>query len=199
VLPLTTGVTLRNSLFSVRNETRAFGVVCSTRRVDIFPWRSHSPTGYKATVGRGQWLFIYQTSSSLPPGMTNNEALLAASLCAATSLALIWRWQKNRSRLPYPPGPKGYPLIGNVLDVPQDVPVWKTFIDLAQKSGKYPLYLAENRPTEILSIQDTDVLYLRLVTQDFVVLSSTEAIIDLSEKRSNIICDRVSPLVRSTS
>jgi len=131
--------------------------------------------------------------------MTNNEALLAASLCAATSLALIWRWQKNRSRPPYPPGPKGYPLIGNVLDVPQDVPVWKTFIDLAQKSGKYPLYLAENRPTKILSIQDTDVLYLKLVTQDFVVLNSTEAITDLSEKRSNIICDRVSPLVRSTS
>jgi len=77
--------------------------------------------------------------------------------------------------------------------------VWKTFIDLAQKSGKYPLYLTETRPTKILLIQDTDVLYLKLLTQDFVVLNSTEAIIDLSEKRSNIICDRVSPLVRSTS
>jgi len=131
--------------------------------------------------------------------MTNNGALLAASLCAAASLALIWKWQKNRSRPPYPPGPKGYPLIGNILDVPQDVPVWKTFIDLAQKSGKYPLYLTETRPTKILLIQDTDVLYLKLLTQDFVVLNSTEAIIDLSEKRSNIICDRVSPLVRSTS
>ena len=131
--------------------------------------------------------------------MINNGALLAASLCAAASLALIWTWQKNKSRPPYPPGPKGYPVIGNILDVPQDIPVWKTFIDLAQKSGEYPLYLAENGPTKILSIKDTDVLYLKLLTKDFVVLNSTEAITDLSEKRSNIYCDRVSFLVELTS
>jgi hypothetical protein len=45
-------------------------------------------------------------------------------------------------------------------------------------------------------LQDTDVLYLRLLTTDFVVLNSTEAITDLPEKRSNIYCDRVSPLVK---
>jgi len=74
--------------------------------------------------------------------MTNKEeTLLAASLCAAVLLALIWKWQANRRRPPYPPGPKGYPLIGNILDVPQDIPVWKTYITLAQKSGKCPLYL----------------------------------------------------------
>ena len=45
--------------------------------------------------------------------------------------------------------------------------------------------------------QDTDVLYLKLLTTDFVVLNSTEAITDLPEKRSNIYCDRVSPLVKT--
>ena len=45
--------------------------------------------------------------------------------------------------------------------------------------------------------QDTDILYLKLLTTDFVVLNSTEAITDLPEKRSNIYCDRVSPLVRT--
>jgi len=68
--------------------------------------------------------------------MINKEALLAASLCAAASLALIWKWQKNR-RPPYPPGPKGYPLIGNILDIPQDIPAWKAFIALAQKFGVF--------------------------------------------------------------
>jgi len=131
--------------------------------------------------------------------MIDKGALLAASLCAAASLALIWKWQKNRGRPPYPPGPKGYPVIGNILDVPQDIPVWKTFIDLAQKSSEYPLYLTENRPTKFLSIQDTDVLYLKLLTKDFVVLSSTEDITDLLEKRSNIYSDRVSFLVKLTS
>jgi len=56
----------------------------------------------------------------------------------------------------------------------------------------------ENFPTEILSIQDTDVLYLRLVTKEFVVLSSTEAITELSDKRSNIYSDRVSSRVKLT-
>jgi len=36
------------------------------------------------------------------------------------------------------------------------------------------------------------VLYLKLLTTDFVVLNSTEAITDLLEKRSNIYSDRVS-------
>jgi len=54
-------------------------------------------------------------------------------------------------------------------------------------------------PTKVLSVQDTDVLYIKLLTKDFVVLSSTEAITDLSEKRSNIYSDRVSSLVKPTS
>jgi len=82
-----------------------------------------------------------QNLSQLTLDMINKEVLLAVSLCAAVSLALIWKWQKNRSRLPYPPGPKGYPLIGNILDVPQDILVWKTFTTLAQKFGKCPFYL----------------------------------------------------------
>lgn len=43
-------------------------------------------------------------------------------------------------------------------------------------------------------LQDTDVLYLKLASTDLIVLNSTEAITDLSEKRSNIYSDRVSPL-----
>jgi len=43
------------------------------------------------------------------------------------------------------------------------------------------------------------VLYLKLLTKDFVVLSSTEGITDLLEKRSNIYSDRVSLLVKLTS
>ena len=39
---------------------------------------------------------------------------------------------------------------------------------------------------------DTDVLYLRLLATDVVVLNTSEVISDLCEKRSNIYCDRVS-------
>ena len=47
-------------------------------------------------------------------------------------------------------------------------------------------------PTESSLPQDTDVLYLKLFTTQFVILNSSEAIVDLTEKRSNIYSDRVS-------
>jgi len=73
--------------------------------------------------------------------MDNDKGLYTVSLCLVVSLALAWKWRQNRNKSPHPPGPKGYPLIGNILDVPQDVPVWQAFIPMAQKFGKYPFDL----------------------------------------------------------
>jgi len=42
-----------------------------------------------------------------------------------------------------------------------------------------------------LPSEATDVLYLRLLGKDMVVLSSNEAITDLIEKRSSVYSDRV--------
>ncbi|KAF9646067.1 cytochrome P450 [Thelephora ganbajun] len=110
--------------------------------------------------------------------MGDEKTLFAVLLCAVASLALVLKWRRNKSRPPYPPGPKGYLLIGNILDVPQNIPIWQAFIPLARKF-------------------DTDVLYLKLFTTDFIVLNSTEAITDLLEKQSKIYSDRMSPPLRS--
>ena len=73
-----------------------------------------------------------QTQTS--PAMSDNRVLYTASLCAAASLvALVMRCKYNSSQLPYPPGPRGYPLIGSALDIPRDTPIWKAFISIAQK------------------------------------------------------------------
>ena len=50
----------------------------------------------------------------------------------------VWYWLRRRSRntLPYPPGPKGYPLIGNVLDFPTGVPSWEGFMTMAKQHGE---------------------------------------------------------------
>ena len=33
--------------------------------------------------------------------------------------------------LPYPPGPKGYPVLGNVLDLSASIPIWESLASLA--------------------------------------------------------------------
>jgi hypothetical protein len=49
----------------------------------------------------------------------------------------VWFWLRKRSKraLPYPPGPKEYPLIGNVLDFPFGRPLWEGLTDLAKRYG----------------------------------------------------------------
>jgi len=76
-------------------------------------------------------------------------------------LTLLRKWKRPSS--PYPPGPKGYPILGNVLDLTTNVPLWEDVTSLANRHG-------------------TDVLYLRLLDRDMVVLSSNEAITDLIDK-----------------
>ena len=54
---------------------------------------------------------------------------------AVVFLLLRYRILGNRAGLPLPPGPRGLPIIGNLLDVPmQDVEV--RFRDMNEKYGK---------------------------------------------------------------
>ena len=134
-------------------------------------------------------LVVPVTSLFLKMG-DNTTLYYAASICAAASLALVLKWRGGGTRPPYPPGPKRYPLIGSVLELPSDVPMWEGFTSIAEKFSRYPTP-AGGHQTKDVPFQDTDVLYLKLFSQDLVVLNSTEAIYELTEKRSNIYSDRV--------
>lgn len=74
-----------------------------------------------------------------PPNSSvmSGQTLYVASLCVAASLAFIWKWRRGGSRLPFPPGPKGLPLLGNVFDIPRGVPLWLTFTSMAKKYGAF--------------------------------------------------------------
>lgn len=48
-------------------------------------------------------------------------------------LALVRKWRKPA--LPFPPGPEGYPILGNVLDLPMSVHIWENFSSLSNRYG----------------------------------------------------------------
>lgn len=96
---------------------------------------------------------------------------LGVVFLATTAALLLLRRRRRDSILPYPPGPKGYPVLGNVFDVPRDVPVWKAAMTIG---GNY----------------NSDVVYLNFLGTDNIILNSNEAISDLLDKRSKIYSDR---------
>ncbi|KAJ3919103.1 cytochrome P450 [Lentinula edodes] len=83
---------------------------------------------------------------------------------------------RNRAhRLPLPPGPKGYPLIGNALSLPSERP-WLTYCQWSKRFG-------------------SDVIHLSALGQSIIILNSARSIYDLLERRSALYSDRPSTVM----
>lgn len=67
---------------------------------------------------------------------TGYELTLLDAIAFVLLLALVQRiWGAKRLPAPFPPGPKGYPLIGNLFDVPPVAP-WLTFAEWGDVYGR---------------------------------------------------------------
>ncbi|GJE97963.1 cytochrome P450 [Phanerochaete sordida] len=86
------------------------------------------------------------------------------------SIVIIFVVRRFRRHPSYPPGPKGWPIIGNVLDVPVDYG-WEAYREMGRK-------------------YDSDIVHLEAFGSHIVVLNSAKAAGDLLGKRSNIYSDR---------
>ena len=58
----------------------------------------------------------------------NMYAIGLSSLAIAALLVVVRHYANKRLSLPFPPGPKPLPVLGNVLDIPSKAP-WKTYND----------------------------------------------------------------------
>lgn len=83
-------------------------------------------------------------------------------------LALLWlRWRAQP--LPYPPGPRPFPIIGNIFDMPQS----KFAITWSRFGDEYG-----------------SLAWLKIPGQNFLVVNSFEAAKELLEKRTLAFTDR---------
>jgi len=90
-------------------------------------------------------------------------------VCVAFSLLFLGRLFR-RPKLPYPPGPKGLPIVGNIYDVPQRYE-WVEYAKWSKALG-------------------SDVIHMNLAGTHLLVVNSHEAATELFEKRSAIWSDR---------
>ncbi|KAJ6626053.1 cytochrome P450 [Mycena sp. CBHHK59/15] len=84
--------------------------------------------------------------------------------------ALYYSSQWDRSKLPLPPGPKKFPLVGNLFHIPSTFE-WVTYMEWSKR-------------------YNSDILHLNVGGKSIIVLSSAESADDLLVKRAAIYSDR---------
>ncbi|KAF8168214.1 cytochrome P450 [Crassisporium funariophilum] len=99
----------------------------------------------------------------------STSTLLLYLLTIFGSLLLFRYWTKKANKYPLPPGPGGYPIIGNIHDVPHEY-AWLTYSDWAKKYGH--------------------ITYLNILGNPTIILNSAKAAIELLETRSSNYSDR---------
>ncbi|KAF8450341.1 cytochrome P450 [Boletus edulis BED1] len=91
-------------------------------------------------------------------------------LCfAGVGLYLVKQVLTNKSPAPFPPGPKGLPLIGNIADMPSVKP-WLTFTEWGRKYG--------------------DISHVEVLGQHIIILNNVKVAMEMLDKKSSSYSDR---------
>ena len=111
----------------------------------------------------------------------------------ASSVVLTLTWVVTRPARKYPPGPKGLPIIGNVLDIPRGGNEWDAYAELSKQYGNvfftFLLFL-RTLLTQIYLHVGSDILYFSTLGASVVVLNSFEAARDLLDKKGALYSSR---------
>ncbi|KAG5636126.1 hypothetical protein H0H81_009033 [Sphagnurus paluster] len=82
------------------------------------------------------------------------QTVLLASIPVLVAVLVATGLRNKRRRASLPPGPRGWPIIGNLFDMPQNMP-WLTFADWGKKYGEISSVTVFGQP--IIVINSVDV------------------------------------------
>ncbi|KAE9394854.1 cytochrome P450 [Gymnopus androsaceus JB14] len=96
--------------------------------------------------------------------MVSNNILTWTSCGAALAILYLFQQLRFRTRSPLPPGPRSFPLIGNIQSLISS-PTWITFTEWYQK-------------------YDSDIVHVNVAGNPVIILNTLEAATELLERRS---------------
>jgi hypothetical protein len=118
---------------------------------------------------------------------------LGAGLLLTVALLIVYSYvqdrRRNPARLPYPPGPKGYPIIGNLFDIPNAF-IYKRFGEMSRELGTFSPSWSLLLDADALLAVDSDIIHLQVFGFHLIVCNSKGVADDLLDKRSSIYSDR---------
>ncbi|KAF8884165.1 cytochrome P450 [Infundibulicybe gibba] len=113
---------------------------------------------------------LFTSQSVLSTSHAMSYTLLAGAVLVLIFLKHLSKTRTaNPNKLPYPPGPKGLPFIGNLLDIPTERQ-WLVYMEWAKTYG--------------------DIIHFKIFNQSFVILNSLKRTTDLFDKRSSAYSSR---------
>jgi hypothetical protein len=124
-----------------------------------------------------------------------SELLQSSSFTSTAILAIlavvastILRYRARSSRLPYPPGPKGYWFIG-LLNVPLERP-WQRYVEWGKKYGESRVIYYYSDINYRWNSSLGDLIHYTRFGKHYLVLNSFEAANELLEKQARLSSDR---------
>ena len=108
----------------------------------------------------------------------------------AVGVCLAWMLTTKTYSKPHPPGPKGLPLLGNMLDMPTSHE-WLKAAEWKKVYGTYLMCSGDIRYTDERHWGGVgDVIFLSVLGKSIVFLNSYKTVTDLMDKQSNACSSR---------